>query len=249
MWQQAPNGRVSHPFEPLVLAATLAMIPVLIIDYDVDSGAWLTVAHVANWVIWGIFAAELTFILVVAPRKMAAVRAHWLDVAIVFVTLPVYTQWLTSLRSARLFRLLRVLRASVLISRALQAERRLTSGNALRLAALATVFLTILAGAVQSTVDAGDFSSFWNGVWWAVVTVTTVGYGDLYPHTVAGRLIAMAVMFLGIGFLAVLTATVASHFVQADQADSSDRLLETLSRIEADLAWVKKQLGSLQQQS
>jgi hypothetical protein len=102
MWQQAPNGRVSHPFEPLILAATLAMIPVLIIDYDDESGGWLTFARVANWVIWALFAAELVFILIVAPRKMAAVRAHWLDVAIVVVTIPFYAAWLTSLRSVRL---------------------------------------------------------------------------------------------------------------------------------------------------
>jgi voltage-gated potassium channel len=151
-------------------------------------------------------------------------------------------------QQARLFRLLRVLRASVLISRALQAERRLSSGSALRLAALATVFLTVLAGAVQSTIDTRDFSSFWKGVYWAVVTVTTVGYGDIVPHTVPGRLVAMAVMFLGIGFLAVLTATIASHFVKVDQADSSDRLFEMLSRIEDDVAVLKKQLNSPQQQ-
>jgi hypothetical protein len=79
MWQQAPNGRVSHPFEPLILVATLALIPVLIIERDVSSGSWATVAAVANWAIWTVFAAELAFILVVAPRKRAAVRAHWLD--------------------------------------------------------------------------------------------------------------------------------------------------------------------------
>jgi voltage-gated potassium channel len=239
MWQQAANGHVSHPFERLILAATLAMIPVLIIDYDVESGVWLTFAHVANWVIWALFAAEMVFILVVAPRKMAALRAHWLDVAVVVVTLPLYAAWLTSLRSARLFRLLRLVRAGALISRALQAERRLSSGNALRLAALATIFLTVLAGAVQSTVDTGDFATFWDGVWWAVVTVTTVGYGDLYPHTVPGRIVAIALMLAGIGFLAVLTATVASHFVQVDNADDSREILETLKRVEADLAELK----------
>jgi voltage-gated potassium channel len=230
---------VSHPFEPLILAATLAMIPVLIIEYDVDSGGWLTFARVANWVIWALFAAELVFILAVAPRKMAAVRAHWLDVAIVAVTIPFYAAWLTSLRSVRLFRLLRVLRAGVLISRALQAERRLSSGNALRFAALATIFLTVLAGAVQSIVDTSDVASFWNGVWWAVVTVTTVGYGDIQIHTVAGRVGAMALMLVGIGFLAVLTATVASHFVKVDSADDSREILATLKRVEADLAELK----------
>jgi voltage-gated potassium channel len=109
---------------------------------------------------------------------------------------------------------------------------------------LATVFLTVMAGAVQSTVDSRDFASFWDGVWWAVVTVTTVGYGDLYPHTVAGRIIAMLVMLLGIGFLAVLTATVASHFVQVDQKSEGSQVLETLQRIESDVAELKAQLAA-----
>ena len=74
MWQQSENGRVVHPFEPAILAATLALIPVLIIERDVSSGAWVTVAKVANWAIWGIFAAELIFILVVAPTKDAERR-------------------------------------------------------------------------------------------------------------------------------------------------------------------------------
>jgi len=53
--------------------------------------------------------------------------------------------------------------------------------------------------------------------------VTTVGYGDLYPHTVAGRLVAMALMLVGIGFLGVLTATVASYFVKVDQQGRQQR--------------------------
>jgi voltage-gated potassium channel len=161
----------------------------------------------------------------------------------VVVTVPIYGALLSSLRSVRLYRLLRLVRAGVVIGRALQAERRLTSGNALRLTALATVFLTIAAGAVQATVDTQDFASFWDGVWWAVVTVTTVGYGDIYPHTVPGRIVAIALMLLGIGFLAVLTATVASHFVQADQEEGSHEILETLRRIEDDVAELRAQLA------
>jgi voltage-gated potassium channel len=238
-WHQHANGRVSHPLEPAILVATLCLIPVLIIQHDVPSGPWLTFADVVNWIIWAIFAAEFAFIMGVAQSKRAALRAHWLDAAIVFVTIPFYGQLLSALRTVRLMRLLRLVRAGVVISRALQAERRLTSGNSLRLATLATVFLTVVAGAVQSTIDTRDFSTFWDGVWWAIVTVTTVGYGDLYPHTVAGRIIAIALMLLGIGFLAVLTATVASHFVKVDGAADNREILETLRRLEADLAALK----------
>ena len=241
-WQQAESGRVIHPFEPVILAATLAMIPVLIIQRDATSAGWQTFANAANWAIWAIFAAELAFVLTVAPRRKAALRAHWFDAAIVVVTVPFYGRLLSSLRLVRLARLMRLARAAVIIGRSLQAERRISSTNVFRLAALGTVFLTVLAGAVQSTIDTGDFKTFWDGTWWAVVTVTTVGYGDVYPTTVAGRIVAIIVMLVGVGFLAVLTATIASFFVKADRSEETDTITATLARIEADLAALKTQL-------
>jgi voltage-gated potassium channel len=239
MWEQTESGRVSHPFEPLVLVATLAMIPVLIIERDATSDGWQTFAYAANWAIWVIFAAELAIVFWVAPRKRAAMRAHWLDIAIVVVTVPLYGRLLASLRLVRLARLMRLTRAVVVISRALQAERRLTSYATFRFVALATVFLVVIAGAVQAEVDQKDFTTFWDGVWWAMVTVTTVGYGDLYPHTVAGRIVGIVLMLTGIGFLAVLTATIASYFVKADRQDESSEILNALHRLEADVAELK----------
>jgi voltage-gated potassium channel len=82
----------------------------------------------------------------------------------------------------------------------------------------------------------------WDGVWWAVVTVTTVGYGDLYPTDVEGRIIGIALMLLGIGFIAVLTGTIASQFIQNDT--NSSEMLETLRRIETDVAELKGRLPS-----
>ncbi len=246
MWEQAESGRVAHPFEPAVLVATLAMIPVLIIERDASSPGWLTFAQVGvvNWVIWAVFAAEFSFVLVVAQRKRAALRAHWLDAALVLVSIPFYGQVLSSLRLVRLVRLMRLARAAVIIARALQAERRLSSPSVFRFAALGTVFLTVLAGAVQSTIDTGDFKSFWDGVWWAFVTVTTVGYGDVYPTSVAGRIVAIVVMLAGVAFLAVLTATIASYFVKSERSDETSAITDALARIEADIASLKAQLDS-----
>jgi hypothetical protein len=78
-----------------------------------------------------------------------------------------------------------------------------------------------------------------DGVWWSIETVSTVGYGDIYPTTVQGRLIALVLMFVGIGFLSLLTAAVASRFVKQERGEEHQELMETLRRIEADVAELK----------
>jgi voltage-gated potassium channel len=172
MWKQDESGRVHTPLEPVVLGATLALIPVLIVEADTTSQTWRDVATVANWLIWGIFLAELTAVLVFAPRKRAALRAHWLDVAIVVFTIPLLGKALAWIRFARFVRLMRF---GVIVARALQAERRLTSGDSLRVAAILTVTAICVGRAAQAAFSAGEFATLWDGIWWAVVTVTTSG--------------------------------------------------------------------------
>jgi voltage-gated potassium channel len=243
MWEQQESGRVVHRFEPLVLAATLTLIPVLIIETEAKSDFWQDFAFAANWVIWAVFVAELVFIFTVAPRKGAALRAHWLDELVVVVTAPLFGKFLASLRLVRLARLLRLLRLGAILSRTLQRERALSSEEIFRFVALLTLFIVVIAGAAEATVDRKEFPSFWRGIWWAVVTVTTVGYGDITPKTVQGRIVAVVVMLFGIGFLSVLTATIASRFVQTDT--SSDEMVSALHRIEADLADLKRQVAGI----
>jgi voltage-gated potassium channel len=201
LWQDE-SGRVHTPLEPVVLAATLMLIPVLILEADADGG-WLTFAYAANWVIWGVFAAELALVLYVGKRRRAALRAHWLDVAIVLLTVPLVS---SALGWGRLARFVRLFRFGTIIGRALQAERRITSGDALRVTAILTLAVVVISGAAQWAFDADEFPTLWDGVWWSVVTATTVGCGDLYPRTAEGRIIGILVMMMGIAFVSLLTA-------------------------------------------
>jgi len=68
---------VQHRFEPVILAATLVLIPALIVENDASSHWWREAAKVANWATGGL-RSRVGFILIVAPRKAAALRAHWL---------------------------------------------------------------------------------------------------------------------------------------------------------------------------
>jgi voltage-gated potassium channel len=245
MWRQDPDGRVAHRFEPLMLALALLVVPVVLVEESRAPRAAKLAAAGANWVIWVGFATELVLLLWVAPRKRAALRAQWLEAVIVLLTPPFLPRLFSYLRTARLLRLLRLLRLGVLGGRVLRAERVLTSREGFRYIALTTALLVVLAGAAVSAVDTGDFPNIWLGMWWAVVTVTTVGYGDVVPHSVAGRLVGSALMLTGIGFVALLTATVASTFITHDAEDANgdtehEQVMAALRAIEARLAALER---------
>jgi len=126
-------------------------------------------------------------------------------------------------------------------------ERILTSRHVFARLIVTTVILTILFGVLISLVDRKEFPSVWLGMWWAVQTVTTLGYGDIVPTQLTGRILAAAVMIVGIAFLSLITATVASvlvsrasHDVSSEEAD----LMAALKRVEQRLESLEQELGS-----
>jgi len=81
----------------------------------------------------------------------------------------------------------------------------------------ATAVIGIGAGILVTIIDHKDFATVGDGMWWAIVTLGTVGYGDIVPHTAWGRVVGSVVIVVGVTFLSFLTATVTSMFVSADQ--------------------------------
>ena len=94
-----------------------------------------------------------------------------------------------------------------------QLSRATRPRQAAALIAVVTTSITLAAGALMTLVDHQNFPSVGLGLWWAVQTVTTVGYGDYVPENVAGRIVATLVMIGGIGFVTVITAAITSGFV------------------------------------
>jgi voltage-gated potassium channel len=93
-------------------------------------------------------------------------------------------------------------------------RKPLTPGRAGRAIAFVTAAVTIVCGVVIRLVDHKDFDSVWLGLWWAVQTVTTVGYGDVVPTQGGARVIAAMLMLSGIGFVTVVTAVITAAFLE-----------------------------------
>ena len=117
----------------------------------------------------------------------------------------------------------------------------------------ATAVVVVGGGVLMRLLDHGEYSDIWVGMWWALQTVTTVGYGDVTPKEPSGRIIATFVMLQGIAFLAITTAVITSTFVarankerdlahDADEDDAEKRMEAQLKGIDQRLDRLEKML-------
>jgi voltage-gated potassium channel len=199
----------------------------------------LVTLRVVTVVAWPVFLADYVLRLALADHRWRFVRQNWVDGLAVLLPL---------LRPLRVLSLVRVARV---------LDRRLTTSLHGRVAAYVTltaslvVFMASLAVYdAERGAPGASITSYGDAVWWALTTITTVGYGDEYPVTGEGRLVAVLLMVSGIALLGVVTAAVASWFVgrvaeaaQAqDDADDAALLAEVreladeVRRLRAELA-------------
>jgi len=100
----------------------------------------------------------------------------------------------------------------------------------------ATLLVVVGGGILIRLVDEKEYADVWVGMWWALQTVTTVGYGDVTPKAVAGRLVGAVVMFEGIAFIAIITAAITSSFVARASREYQARVADddALDRTQLD---------------
>ena len=165
-----------------------------------------------QWVSWIAFAGDLLFGIYKSSNRTQFLKKHPLE--ILAVALPFL----------RPLRLLRFISFGTLVFEKVNLGKSIAITFKVIVTAL---FLTYLAGIEITMAERGKpgatIESVGDGFWWAITTLTTVGYGDIYPTTTEGRFIAVGLMVSGICVLGFISATVAAWFVKMTQDDSGQR--------------------------
>ncbi len=218
---------------PLTILALL-WLPVLVLPYIVHLSDTVTATFEAiDLFVWAAFVLEYLTKLYLSPGRRHFINHHLIDLAV--IALPM----LRPLRAARLLRLLNLTRVGVVLANALRRTKELFTHRGLHFVLLAVMVIIFACSALvlsfEVSAKGSNIHNFGDALWWAIVTVTTVGYGDSFPVTAGGRGVATVLMFVGIGLIGVLTATVASYFVTQSADEDRTALVERLDRIESML--------------
>jgi voltage-gated potassium channel len=181
-----------------------------------------------------------------AKSKLAFMKWGWIDLIASIPNIPV-------LRIGRLFRILRVIR----LLRAVRATHKITSiilrnkiqtgfASVILSSFLLVTFASIGILICEQPEPTANIKTAGDAVWWSVATITTVGYGDKYPVTAEGRVLAMMLMVCGAGMFGLVSGLVASSFigVKKDKDDGQSEIIERLKKLEEKIDALNCKSGS-----
>ena len=229
-------------FPMTLLGVAWLVLAIVVLSTDVnDSGSQVLVGGL--FVFWVIMLVEYVVRLVITPDTRGYLRRRWVEPAT--VVLPPLQGW----------HVVGIEKMGILLHEGeLRVETILKHHSLFRV--LIAVASTLFLGAwlvllFEERAKGSNIHDYPDALWWAIVTVTTVGYGDRFPVTEDGRIVAVVLMLVGIGLIGVLTATVASVFIKEhtdankEEFRKSHRDLgQQLSMISDRLADVERRLGA-----
>jgi voltage-gated potassium channel len=221
--------------DPIVALLALILLVVVSVAASSATGDLPTIGRVIGVATWALLVADIVVRLAIVPSVKHYVLRHPLEV------LSVVAPFLRVVLLGRLFGILGRGRSRL-------ADR--ATGYVAYITVLAIVFGALLAVDAERGAPGATILDFGDGVWWAIVTVATVGYGDVVPVTPAGRTIGVALIMVSISLLSIITANISSRFVLArataeaeSEANAAQEVQDRLARIEAAVARIESRLA------
>ena len=242
-------ARVNRRLEVPVLVSALTVLPMFFIELVATDGWLPTAAVVINWLIWTAFAIEFILLFSLTDDRPAYLRKAWLHLSVIPFAYPLLLEIASGAAWEGAFRILRFIVLVAVLVHSCAMLYLIIKHLFFDILAVAQHPWVFLLGPLRRrglgvvvmllcglAVGAGLLHSLFEerhpveGMWWALVTLTTVGYGDITPVTVAGRITAAALMVSGIGVLSLTTAKVAAFFVEGDYKSELHEEVRAITR-------------------
>lgn len=205
----------------------------------------------SNWLVWFLLFLEFQTLVLLVQNKRQFIMRNWFSLFIVIICFPpvlFHSSIIVTVRILRFFILLRI------VAPTYKTLKDIFIFNSLGYILLGALGITVFSGLLISVLDPAVRTP-WDGIWWAWETVTTVGYGDVAPTTVSGRLVAIIVMIFGSTLFSILTANLAAYLISKSKAAKDihavkreeDELFKKLSAIQDQLIEIKQKVEKLEQ--
>ncbi|MCK3866873.1 ion channel [Streptococcus suis] len=198
--------------------------------------------NVLDWLLWFIFVCDYFINLYFADDSIEYIQNHILEL-IAIIPFDSFFSFLRLGRLARLFRLVKVARIFALSNRFWDTVNRLLHTNSLSKVLLLNISAVLTSSVLLSIIEG---KSFFDAVWWSIVTMTTVGYGDIVPQDTISKIIAILLMLVGICTFGMVTSTITRFFSETERETKLDLLLARVEEQNEKLERLEKKIESLE---
>lgn len=226
---------------PMVIAALWILVDWYLRHKGVTD---LFISFFSDWFIWSIFLAELLVMLSIVDNRKRYLKQNWMSVLIVLAGLPIL--WGSDTFYTGILRTMRLALTISILLRISKDTRELLSRHNLGTTLLICFVILVISGLLISGIDPA-FSTPADGLWWALVTITTVGYGDLVPQTFEGRIFGSILILMGVGIFSILTASFSAFFIAQDERSNNEKeekIAQQVTRIEGKLTKMEEKLDN-----
>lgn len=193
----------------------LLLVPLILIQVTTTDPQTLFAVEIVNALIWLAFAGDLVYLYRRSPGPRAFVREHWLDLGIVLLSPPFILP--AEVASLRLLRILRLVRLLAVVGRLQKGTGRALGRQGLAYIGVLGAFFVFVGGVSIHELEPDRAPTVWEGMWWAIVTLTTVGYGDISPATFEGRVLAAFLMVSGLAVVGALAGSIGALFLGGEK--------------------------------